>query len=315
MKQSEIELRLREYINRSHLEESSVEVLVRSIRWFTELHGPIGPDEIGYGHMDDFRSWLRKGRSGSTANTYMAMTKGFFSWMFKRRYIRNDPFEGIKRYSKAGRQFDIYTPDEIRRILMVADPRWRTIVCLALSSMRRGEILNLHVSDIDFEKNEIHIQPKVRTATTWPWHIKNHDEALVGIDESIARLLIDMIERLDGPQPYVILKPEYYKRNIAKQEEGKLTHRGRNLPWGNFNRDFKSLLRRAKVQDKRFHDLRGTFASERYRDGFELVDLQFLMRHKSIQTTALYVKKEEARKLLKRSSRTFKKYYATNFVP
>ena len=315
MIQSEITERLREYIERSHLAESSEDVLSRAVRWFCRLHEGIAPAKVGYGHVDDYRSWLRKGRAGTTANTYMAMIGGFFGWMFRRRYIELNPFEGVKRYATVERQFEQYSVDEIQRMLKIADLRWRTIVCLALCSMRRAEILNLLVSDIDFERNEIHIQPKVKSETSWPWTIKNHNEALVGIDDSIAQMLMQLTEQLEGGrQPYVVLKPKYWNRNLAKQSEGTLTHMDRNCPWGNFTRDYKALLRRAGVQEKRFHDLRGTFATERYRDGFELIDLQYLMRHASIQTTVRYVKKVEHRKLIEKSGRTFKKYYVSNVL-
>jgi len=315
MEQSKITERLREYIGRSHLAESSVDVLSRAVKWFCELHQGIAPADVGYGHVDDYRSWLRKGRAGTTANTYLAMIGGFFGWMFRRRYIEHDPFEGIKRYTTAERQFEQYSTEEIRRILKVADLRWRAIVCLALCSMRRAEILNLHVSDIDFERNEVHIKGKVKSAISWPWSIKNHNEALVGIDDSIAQMLMRLTEQLEGSrQPYVVLKPKYWKRNLDKQAAGTLTHYLWNCPWGNFTRDYKALLKRAGVSEKRFHDLRGTFATERVKDGFDLIDLQYLMRHASIQTTVRYVKKVEHRKLIAKSGRTFKKYYAANVI-
>jgi len=318
MKQSEFEKtklnnRLTDYMGRSHLEESSEEVLRRAVKWFVELHGDIEPALVRYGHADDYRSWLKKGRAGSSANTYLAMIGGLFKWLLRRGYIGSDPFDGVKRFKVAERKFDIYTPEEIRRIIKVADDRWRAVVCLGLCSMRRAEIQNLLVSDIDFASNEIHIKPKKLSETTWPWQIKNHNEALVGIEDSIAQMLMKLIDSLTGSrQPYVILRPKYWKRNLVRQKEGTLSHRDRNLPWGNFNREFKALLRRARVPDKRFHDLRGTFATVNYRDGLELIDLQYLMRHSSIQTTARYVKKEEERKLLKKSGRTFKKYYVSN---
>ena len=313
MRQSELDKRLNEYKKRSHLQESSEDVLGRAVRWFGELHEGIKPIAVNYGHADDFRSWLKKGRAGTTANTYLAMIGGFFSWMFRRGYIKTDPFDNIKRYSVVERQFEQYKPEEIERILRVADIYWRAIVCLALCSMRRAEILNLCVSEIDFEHNHIHIKPKSRTERTWPWHIKDHNEALVGIDDSIAKLLLELCEGLKGGgQPYVLLKPDRYKLNIDLQEAGELKHGLRNCPWGNFSRDFKKLLARARVRHKRFHSLRGTFATERYNAGFELIDLQYLMRHSSIQTTARYIKKVDGIKLIDKSSRTFNKYYAAN---
>ena len=124
----------------------------------------------------------------------------------------------------------------------------------------------------------------------------------------------ELIEGLAAWQPYVILKAKYWLRNLDKQKAGTLGHDLRNCPWGNFTRDFKGLLRRARVPAKRFHDLRGTFATERYRDGFELIDLQYLMRHSSIATTARYVSKIDGRKLTQKSSRTFKKYYETKVL-
>jgi len=311
MQQSEIKGRLYEYIERSDLAESSIAILERAVRWFEQQHENIELNRIRYGHVDDFRSRLKKGRAGTTANTYMSMISGFFGWLNRRGYIEIDPFDGIKRFAESERQFSIYSIEEINRILKVANTLWRTIVCLALSSMRRAEILNLHVADIDFGSNEIHIRPKIKTETTWPWQIKNHNEALVGIDESVTKMLIELSEDLDVRQPYIILPVKYWRRNMERQAAGTLKHDLRNCPWGNFTRDFKSLLRRARVPAKRFHDLRRTFCTERYRDGFDLLELQILMRHKTSETTKRYIEQVNKQELTRKSSQTFKKYYGT----
>ena len=136
--------------------------------------------------------------------------------------------------------------------------------------------------------------------------------AYIGIDETIVNLLTELMGNLRDGQPYVILKELYWRRNLQRQENGTLTHRLRNCPWGNFNRDFRALLKRAIVKPKRFHDLRGTFCTERYNDGYSLKELQYLMRHSNIQTTARYIQTVEVKKLVGKSSRTFQKYYATS---
>lgn len=314
MEQSVIN-RLVEYKARSLLEESSIELLDRAARWFVELHSDMDTRMIQFGHIDDYKRWLAKGRSTNSANIYLAIFKPFFAWLAKRRYIEFDPCDGVRLYPHIQRKFEQYSIDEIQRILKIADQRWRTMVCLALCSMREAEILNLVVSDIDFDKNLILISAKTKTLYTWPWGIKDKDQAYIGIDDSISRLLIECIDLLgESKQPYVVLKERYWRRNLQLQAEGRLSHRKRNGPWGNFNRDFRALLKRANVKPKRFHDLRGTFCTERYNDGYNLKELQYLMRHSSIRTTARYIRNVDEKKLVARSGRTFKKHYET-YVP
>jgi integrase len=317
--------RLEQYKERCDLRESSIEILDRAGRWFVAMAGDKAVDRISYSDIDDFKRWLIRPRqrtehtpniytpSRATANTYLSILKPFFAWLRKRGYIRQDPFDGIRLYVVPEKKFDVYRVEEIGRVLMVAGPLWRLIVCLALSGMREAEILNLCIREIDFEKNLILVTPKKDTRYTWRWDIKDSNQRYIGLDESVVRLLV---ERCENPQhkdmPYVCLKESYWRRNLELRDAGELKHRLRNCPWGNFDRDFKALLRRARVRPKRFHDLRSTFASERYNDDYGLKELQYLMGHSSIQTTARYVRNIEEQKLVARSGRTFKKYYASN---
>ena len=299
---------------RSDVRDSSIEILDRAVKWFVKLFGDLDVSVITYSHIDDYKKWLSNGRSRSSANCYLGMLKSFFSWLARRRYIVSSPFEGITLYKVVQKKYAIYTPDEIKRIYSVSDDLWTLIISLALCGMRISEILNLCVKDIDFENNRIKITPKKDTAETWRWDIKDYHEAYVGLDESLTRILIARCEKLEK-MPYVNLKPKYWLRNIRKRDEGCLRQRQRNNPWGNFNRDFKFLLRRAIVETKRFHDLRGTFATERYKKGYDLKELQYLLRHSSIQTTAIYVRNIDEQRLVARSGDTFAEYYATFLVP
>ncbi len=303
--------RLREYIGRSNHREGTDEMLDRAVRWFTEQQGDMAADAIDFGQIDDYRSWLIKGRSAGSANTYLSLMKAFFGWMAKRRFIEADPFDGVSLYPVTQAVPEQYALDEISRIFRVANPTWRAMVALALCSMREAEILNLVVSDVDFGEQVILINPKRRTAATWRWDIKDYQRAYIGIDETIVSMLAELVEALPNGQPYVVLKERYWRRNLELQALSKLSHRKRNCPWGNFNRDYRALLRRARVKPKRFHDLRGTFATERYNDGYDLKELQYLMRHSNVQTTARYIRTVEARKLVMKSGQTFAKHYAT----
>jgi len=307
-----ISAKLAEYKNiRSDLRESSVEILDRSAKWFIELKGDRAAGHYGFGDIDDYKRWLLNGRSPGTANTYLAMLKSFFSWLAKRRYIKFSPFDGVTLYKTAEKKFEIYSLDEVGRMLTISNELWKLIISLGLCGMRESEILNLCVCDIDFENSRLKITAKKDTESTWRWDIKDYHEAYIGFDDSIGRLLIERIEQLDD-MPYVCIKKVYWDRNLELKRRHLLRQRLRNNPWGNFNRDFRALQRRALINPpKRFHDLRGTFTTERYRAGYDLKELQYLLRHSSISTTIRYIKNIDEQKLVAKSGEYFAKHYAT----
>jgi len=291
------------YIERSQLRESSIEIKSRAAELFVKWFGDLSIDKVGYGHAEDYRNLLLKERNTTSVNIYIQNFKSFWAWLVKRGYIDKNPFADIKMLPSGRQRIKPFTPDEIERILKVADNRWKAIVLLGLASMRRAEVLNLVVSDIYFDKDYICINPKKDTLYTWQWDIKNYcNEAIVLLPEMARNLLLGLIEELPVKQPYVFLTPERYQGCMRLKLEGKLTHRIRNCPWGNFSRDFRNLQRRAKViPTRRFHDLRGTFATT-MSQYLSLTDVQRLMRHASSNTTAQYYIKPERQKLVAKAN-------------
>ncbi len=308
MKQSVTEL-FKKYLECSDLTESSIDIKRRAFGYYLELLGDVELGYLGFCHGEDLRNYLAKGRAKQSANIYLQNIKPFFAWLVRRGHIPVDPFSEVSLFKIGEEITETYSPDEIKRILWVADDRWRAIVLLALSSMRRAEILNLTVRDIDFGESFIYIRQKKDTETTWSWTIKNHNEAIVPLIKSAEPLLTAMIDELSG-QPYVLLKPEYYRRLMARRQAGTLNFRLRNCPWGNFTRDFNGLLDRASVPRKKFHSLRATFATRMDSENFSLRQIQKLMRHSCPQTTARYIRHEE-HELVAKSADILEKYYTT----
>ncbi len=310
-----------EYMSRIMIAESTVIIKNRAFRWFIEMFDDMAIDEVRFAHAEKYRNMLvgRAGKPG-TVNTYLRSIDPFFDWAMKEGHIRTNPFHSIK--SLPGEQFMLrpFKPAELERIMRVADERWRAMVLLAACcSLRRSEILNLTVADINIAEEQVWVTPKKATRETWLWRIKNHRQAIVGLPDTIRftniqinlqMLLIKIIEELRG-QPYLFVKPHYYKRLMRFRDEGLLTWEKRNCPWGNFDRDFKSLLRRANVEKRRFHDLRGTYATQMIKNGCQLKEVQRLMRHSSINTTAKYYIYVDDEKLVAQSARIAEKCYAT----
>ena len=281
--------------------ESSLEILGRAVRWYIRLNG----DDISQSAVDDYRAWLKKGRAKSSANTYLRVLKPFFKWVTTRVRL---PELQIKLYRAEAKQFKLYSPDEIQRMFDVADLRFKCIIALGLSGMRRSEILNLTVKEIDFEKAMVLLSPKRRTETTWPWEIKNGKMAYIGIPDYAVGWLSQMLEQIPTKQPYLLVPPEHYRKLIKLE---KLSYTQRYCPFGNFNRKFNNLLKRAMVEPKRFHTLRDNFGTDQYREWKDIKIVQKLMRHSSIQTTANYIESLDNQELAKKAAK-LNKYYVTN---
>lgn len=290
------------YLDRSGLAESSVAIKNRAMKKFVGKFGDIDVSSVTYGHVEDYKKLVVMGRSKASANMDLQNFKPFFSWLQKRGYIKMNPFAGLGIYKVPVKRRPIYTAEEIERVLLVGRPRWVAAVLLALCSLRRSEVLNLVVRDIDFDHGRILVSPKKETANTWAWDIKDYNQALVPMPEMVAKYLIRLIEELRNGQPYVVLKRRHYKRMIDLKTVGKLTYEDRNCPWLNFTRDFGNLLKRAKVEKKRFHDLRATFATNMAIEGLHLKETQTLMRHSSPATTAKYYIRIDEQQLVDKAS-------------
>jgi integrase len=91
--------------------------------------------------------------------------------------------------------------EEFDRILSaVRSPVWKARILVAKTAgPRRGEVVNLTLSDIDFAKGRLIVQPKEDTRYTWRWVVKDRRE--VPLVDEVAQLLIDIQTELPEGQP------------------------------------------------------------------------------------------------------------------
>ena len=90
-----------------------------------------------------------------------------------------------------------------------------------------------------------------------------------------------------------------------------MNHVSRGLANRSFSRSFANLLERAAVKSRRFHDLRGTFATNMINNGMKLNETKILMRHSSINTTEKYYVHVEKKKLIAKSAEICNLCYVT----
>lgn len=104
--------------------------------------------------------------------------------------------------------------------------------------MRRGELIALKRSDIDFEKRLIHVQ-------------RTFSRGRVKAPKSGRTRLVDMSRQLTAVLSELPDKGEYLFKTIT----------GTQIEPSNLSKSYRSFLEDAGLRRIRFHDLRHTFAT------------------------------------------------------
>jgi integrase len=173
----------------------------------------------------------------------------------------------------------------VRKLLEVAHgERFEAILVLAVTlGLRRGEILGLRWSDVDFETRAIRVNQALQRVggKLQITEVKTErSRRVVAIPESVIRAL--KTRRAQQAQERLLAG--------LKWKDSELTFTnptGGPLEPITLHRDFKQLLRTAELStETRFHDLRHTAASLLLAEGVHLRMIMELLGHSSISLTA-----------------------------
>jgi integrase len=173
--------------------------------------------------------------------------------------LRENPIGKVKRLHEENHLERILSPEEQARFLRAANEPLRTILMVALhTGMRRGEILTLPWSCVDFERALITVV-----------NPKNGRSRKIPVNEILAQTLRRRKPDTDGAI-FVFADPET------------------GQPWGSVKTAFRASLRRAGIAGFRFHDMRHTFATRLVDQGVDLLTVKELLGHASITMTMRY---------------------------
>jgi integrase len=146
------------------------------------------------------------------------------------------------------------------------------------TGMRRGELLGLQWSDIDWVNSKIHLRRSL------------YKGSYQTPKSEYSKRAIDM-----GPRLIQTLKEHRAKQNETRLKVGSgwtneglvfSDNEGNPLDADNlYHRDFKAILKKAELRAIRIHDLRHTFASILIAAGHNLKYIQNQMGHSSIKVT------------------------------
>ena len=198
----------------------------------------------------------------ATINRELAMLSKAFNLAVKEwEWAKDNPTSKVSRERENNARDRWLTIDEEKRLLDISPERIKQIIIFSLNTgLRLGELSGLEWSRVNILNKTIHINIT-----------KNGEKKTLPLN----KIALGVLEK-----KFIVksLKNDYvFKNRIG----GKVNHNSlRNL--------FHKLLRKAKIDNFRLHDLRHTFATRLAQKGIDIYKISKLLGHKDIKMTQRY---------------------------
>lgn len=181
------------------------------------------------------------------------------------KWLPYNPAEGIKMLEEPAGRTRFLSTDELKRFLgackQSANEDLYAMALLGLTTgARRGEIMKVKLSHVDFE------QGRILLPTT-----KNKKPRMLYLQEPALGCIKTVYEKARVGQVYLFASPH----NVKKPND--------------FRTAWHTALKRAKIEDFRFHDVRHTAASLMAKHGAGLHEISDILGHSDIKVTQRYV--------------------------
>ncbi len=203
----------------------------------------------------------KAGVTNSTINRELSLLAHMLRLAVRKfRWLRHEPY--IERLQEAGpRDRELSEAEEATLFENLGQDLQDLVEAALLTGMREGELITLTAGQVDLEERVISFRPTKRGL-----------KRLLPIGERLYYLLARRI-REAGLSPADLV---FCNGSRAWER------------WHIRNR-LKAAMRRAKIENFRFHDLRHTAASRLRRRGADMDHIRKVLGHRGIQTTEGYV--------------------------
>lgn len=268
-----------------------------------------------------FNKLYQNGVSNSLLLTINKMMAPCIRYSYNNGYIIKD-FSKMylvpKRAKTSNKRVKPFTLEEQKIFLKAIEGhRYEVLFLVALyTGLREGEILALTWKDIDFIKNTVTVSKTVSRVSDITKEKRSKGYIKVGTPKTVkgnrvVPLPNFLVKRLK--QYKLLKKEESLKIGIQFKESNNLftTGNGNITEVSNLHKSFKKILLNTNLENRKFHDLRHTYATRLFELGESAKTVQELLGHSSISMTldiythVLKETKETAVKKLDELSKTF----------
>lgn len=214
------------------------------------------------------------------------------------RLLGYNPIEKLKplRHDTLRKDRRPLTVDEVAALFEASPehlrPVWRMFTCTAI---RKGELVGLRFSDIDFENKTV----VIRAATA-----KNHKAREIPLDDTMLTMLVELLHRAKSRRAVGGPTPEQTRQQAAQLSRDHVFVSRANTPLNNnLLRRFYAVCKRAGINDAGqggavdIHSLRVTCATLMLQNGANPKDVQAILGHSTLaMTMKVYAKATECGK-------------------
>jgi len=215
-------------------------------------------------HIEDYKRMrldvetMRKRKTKpATINRELSCLKHMFTIAARfEKFEGKNPVKETKLFQERQYIMKILNEEESKKLINTSSGFLQTLIIVALNTgMRKGELLNLRWTDIDFNEDYIYIK-----------QTKSNVPRKVPMNSMVKNALAGMKKKSDfifaGKKPKMHITDVYV--------------------W------FKDACREAGINDLRFHDLRHTAATFMVMRGIDLVTVKEILGHSDIKMTMRY---------------------------
>jgi integrase/recombinase XerD len=278
-----------DYMKERNWTEATIEGYLERVKYFFDFLNGKGIDdlrEVRKGDLLDYIEYLnyakskcykRKLKQNSILAYYFTVFR-LFHFLSRYDYLLSDVSKGILLSKHEVKNFPEYlTETEIERLLKLPDTekligfRDRTILeVLYGTGIRKGELVNLKLQDINFDENILFIDQG-----------KGRKDRIVGFGEVARFYLRKYIETV---------RIRHLKNNIAETTLF-VGFTGRKLSGQAINKMLEKYLVKLGIKKNlRVHSLRHSFAVHMVKNGTDIRYVQEILGHTSLSTSYHYTK-------------------------
>lgn len=264
-----------------------------------------------------YNALYKEGKSNSQIKNCNKLLKQFLNYAVDSNYIIKNPCDGkkviipkdnaIDEYSK---DIPVFTDDELKKIIHASeDSKIKYIALFSLATgMRKGEILGLKESDIDYKNNELTISRTVVTSPIFDENNKKTKKTFIQTPKTQNSLRILPLPKSVVPlikKAFLLQKQDIIKAGNSYKKENLgfifLSELGCLINASNIDKSWIYFLKRIGIKHKKFHALRHTYATKQFESNIPLKTISELLGHSSIEITAntyTHVLKKEKEKMV-----------------